>query len=216
MSIAFFDLDETVIDFNSGGAWLKSELVNGHISIRQFLRGAWGLARYRLGAADIEPLLKDGVAAMAGEAETAFRDRCRDFYLDRVRGRWRPGALAALNASEERGEPRVLLTTASIYLAEEVCNELALDAALATTFEVGPDGRFTGFLDGPLSFGEGKVRLAEAFADARGVQLSECSFFTDSYSDYPMLKAVGNPVAVHPDRRLRALAQTRGWPIEMW
>ena len=32
----------------------------------------------------------------------------------------------------------------------------------------------------------------------------------------PVLEAVGRPVAVHPDPRLRREALRRGWPIERW
>jgi phosphoserine phosphatase len=31
-----------------------------------------------------------------------------------------------------------------------------------------------------------------------------------------MLEAVGNPVAVNPDRRLGAAAKSRGWKVEHW
>jgi phosphoserine phosphatase len=36
---------------------------------------------------------------------------------------------------------------------------------------------------------------------------------SDSASDLPLLRAVSNPVAVHPDERLRAHARACGWPI---
>ena len=216
MGIAFFDLDETVIDFNSGGAWLRAELLNGNISIRQFLRGGFGLLRYRLGAADIEPLLYDGVASQAGLPEAEMEARCRQFYHNRVRGKWRAGALRALDEARQRQQPRVLLTTASVYLAREVADELDLEGALATRLEVDADGLFTGKVDGPLSFGQGKVKLASNYASRHGVSLDACCFFSDSFSDRPMFEAVGHPVVVHPDRRLRRLAKHKGWPIEMW
>ncbi len=31
-----------------------------------------------------------------------------------------------------------------------------------------------------------------------------------------MMEAVGNPVAVNPDRRLEAEAEERGWQIRRW
>ena len=216
MSIAFFDLDETLIDFNSGGAWLKAELANGHISVRQFLRGGLGLLRYRLGAADLEVLLLDAIASQAGASAVDLETRSKRFYSKVVHGRWRKGALKALHEAVEREDACVVLTTASSYLAHEVCTNLGMDAALGTRVEVGDDGLLTGRVDGPLSFGKGKVELARAYAAGAGFQLHDCSFFTDSYSDRPMLEVVGMPVVVHPDRRLRRLAEKRGWPIEMW
>ena len=62
----------------------------------------------------------------------------------------------------------------------------------------------------------GKVLLAERYAEALGIPLSESCFYTDSLSDLPMLEAVGRPVAVHPDPRLRRLARQRRWPTVDW
>ena len=45
--------------------------------------------------------------------------------------------------------------------------------------------------------------------------LGDCSFYTDSYSDLAALEAVGEPVVVAPDVRLRRAARQRvvpgGW-----
>ena len=62
----------------------------------------------------------------------------------------------------------------------------------------------------------GKVLLARRHAESLGVSLAEASFYTDSLSDLPMLEAVGRPVAVHPDPRLRRVARQRGWEIADW
>jgi len=48
------------------------------------------------------------------------------------------------------------------------------------------------------------------------VRLSDCAFYTDSFSDVPVLEAVGQPVAVNPDPRLRRRANKRGWRIVDW
>ena len=68
----------------------------------------------------------------------------------------------------------------------------------------------------PFCFGAGKVAHAEVVADKLRVPHKECVFYTDSYSDVPMLEAVGEPVAIDPDRRLLRLATKRGWRIERW
>ena len=41
-------------------------------------------------------------------------------------------------------------------------------------------------------------------------------FYTDSYTDLPMLERVAHRVAVNPDPRLRRTARSRGWPVEDW
>jgi hypothetical protein len=65
-------------------------------------------------------------------------------------------------------------------------------------------------------FGPGKRTHAERYSQEAGVPLSACAFYTDSYSDLPVLEVVGRPVAVHPDHRLRREAARRGWPVVDW
>jgi phosphoserine phosphatase len=97
-----------------------------------------------------------------------------------------------------------------------VCHDLGLDACVCNRFEVDAQGRYTGRAHEPLCFGPGKVVLAERYAAGCGVPLAACTFYSDSHSDLPMLEAVGSPVVVDPDPRLRRLARQRGWPIEDW
>ncbi len=216
MTIAFFDLDRTVIARNSGSLWLRSEVRKGYISKRAALRATTWLLRYHLGFGDLEFALREAVATLRGTHEDALRARTEAFYRREVRGLVRPGAHTALARHHARGDLRVLLTTSSNYLSAPVTRDLGLDAYLCTTFEVRPDGVFTGEPNHPLCYGAGKVALAGAFAASRGIELGACAFYSDSMSDLPMLEAVGHPVAVNPDPRLRRLAAARAWPVLDW
>ena len=40
--------------------------------------------------------------------------------------------------------------------------------------------------------------------------------YADSHSDLPLLRAVGNPVAVNPDVALYRVARRHRWPVESW
>src|SRR5256885_2363061 len=58
-----------------------------------------------------------------------------------------------------------------------------------------------------------KVAAIERLCRQWNASLPESKAYSDSFSDAPMLESVGNPVAVNPDRRLKRVAQSRGWPI---
>jgi phosphoserine phosphatase len=94
--------------------------------------------------------------------------------------------------------------------------QLGLDHSLCNRFEVDGRGLHTGRPLGALCYGHGKVAHAEAYARERGVALESCAFYTDSYTDLPVLERVGRPVAVHPDPRLARVAKRRGWRVEDW
>ena len=216
MGIAFFDLDKTLLSVNSGWLWLRRELSLGHVSRTQALRASTWLIRYHLGFAKMEVAIGQAISLLAGTGEAELRARTTDFYREQVRRLYRPGALAALDWHKRRGDQRVLLTSSSGYLSELVARELQLDEILCNRFEVDLAGLHTGRSLGALCFGKGKLAHARAYAERIQSPLAEATFYTDSYSDLPVLEAVRRPVAVNPDPRLRRLAFRRKWEIVDW
>jgi HAD superfamily hydrolase (TIGR01490 family) len=215
VSIAFFDFDETLIVGNSGNLWIRRELRSGHINRLQALRATSWMVRYRLGFASMEEALRTAIRSLAGTPEGTMRQRTLEFYEEEVRHLYRAGAREAVDQHRSRGEACVLLTASSLYLSELVSADLHLDAVLCNRFQV-RDGLHTGESEGALCFGAGKLRYAEEYAKRSGVSLADCTFYTDSYSDLPVLERVGAPVLVNPDRRLRREAKARGWRVVEW
>jgi HAD superfamily hydrolase (TIGR01490 family) len=216
MRIAFFDLDKTLICRNSATLWIRFELAAGRATRWQALQGMGWVLRYSLGAADMTDAIRRGVALLAGQREDEMRERVRQFYTELVKSLYRPGAIAAIRAHRDAGDRLVLLTSSSNYVSEQVTRDLGLDDYVCNRFEVDANGYYTGRPIEPLSFGAGKVLLAEAYVRCHGTSLRDAVFYTDSHSDLPMLEAVGEPVAVHPDPRLRRLARRRQWKMVDW
>jgi HAD superfamily hydrolase (TIGR01490 family) len=216
VSVAFFDLDRTLLAANSASLWVRRELALGHISRWQALRASVLLARYHLGFVAMQDVLLRATSLLVGSDAKALEARSRDFYEEAVRGQYRPGALTALEAHRQAGDRLVLLTSSSGYLSDLVALELRLDGVLCNRFEVDASGLHTGRPLGEICFGQGKRTYAEATAKQAGVALSECAFYTDSYSDLPVMRVVGRPVAVNPDHRLRREARRQGWPVVDW
>jgi HAD superfamily hydrolase (TIGR01490 family) len=216
MTIAFFDLDKTLLARNSGQLWIRSELRQGFITRWQALRAMAWLTRYHLGFARLEDAILESIRSLAGGDEAELKARTLRFYHSEVRGLVRPGARDALARHRAAGESLVLLTSSTDYLSEAVATDLSLDGVLCNRFEIDERGCYTGRPLGGLCYGPGKLSLAREYAGARGVELSQCAFYTDSASDLPVLEAVGRPVAVNPDPRLRREARRRGWPVVDW
>lgn len=213
--VAFFDLDRTLIAANSATAWFKRELRLGFISRGQALRAAGWIALYQSGFGRIESALELAIKGLEGQEEAEIRARSEALWREEVLATARPGAFEALERHRAQGDRLVLLTSSSIYLSTLAQRDFGLDEILCNRFEV-VDGRFTGRPSGPLCYGPGKLPYAERYATSLGLSLAQCAFYTDSYTDLPVLEAVGQPVVVHPDRRLAATARRRGWKLEQW
>lgn len=216
MAVAFFDLDRTVIAMNSASLWLRREVAAGHISRFQAIQAAAWLAGYALGIASLDGALRRAIFTLAGGYAAPVRSRMEAFFREHLREGYRPGALAALADHRRRGDRLVLLTASSSYIAEHVARDLRFDAYLSNELEVDADGRHTGRTVGELCFGSGKLCHARDYVGRIGQRLEHCAFYTDSYTDLPVLEAIGHPVAVNPDQRLRREALRRGWKIVDW
>lgn len=216
LGIAFFDLDRTLLSINSGTAWVLRELRAGRLTPWQVSRALYYLALYRLGRARLEDAIVVAVATLEGTSVDEVRQNVESFYEQYVKNAYRPGGLRALAEHKQQGDATALLSSTSMYLADAVARELELDAAFCNRFEVDGSGAHTGRSQGPVCFGSGKLEYAEAFAQSRGVSLEACVFYTDSFSDLPVLEKVGRPVVVNPDGRLRREALRRKWELVDW
>ena len=78
------------------------------------------------------------------------------------------------------------------------------------------EGRYTGFMSAPPLVGEARAAWLKRYAMQEGIDLKHSYAYADSYSDLPLLRAVGHSVAVSPDASLYRYARRRRWPIEEW
>jgi HAD superfamily hydrolase (TIGR01490 family) len=213
--IAFFDVDKTILSVNSATLWVKRELRAGTITRWQALRAGLWLGLYHLGFARMDAVLVEAVRGLKGRRERDIIDHTMEFFRAEVQRTIQPAARAAIAKHKEAGDLIFLLTSSSNYLCAPLGDDLKIDGFLANRFDV-EGGVFTGEPVWPLCFGKGKVEHARVVADKLRITLADCAFYTDSASDLPMLEAVGRPVVVDPDPRLRRIAARRGWPIEEW
>jgi HAD superfamily hydrolase (TIGR01490 family) len=114
----------------------------------------------------------------------------------------------------KRAGHRVVLLSGALDFILEPFEDLADDVLTARLEE--ENGVYTGELSGAPVAGEARARMLASFARRRNVDLSRSYAYADSISDLPMLEAVGIPVAVNPDARLRAAAKEKGWQIKHW
>jgi HAD superfamily hydrolase (TIGR01490 family) len=214
-TIAFFDLDLTLLEVNSARLWVRRELRLGHISKWSALKGACWLGVYELGFARLDTAMRTAARTIAGQEECEIQQRTVDFWREELSHRIRPGGLQAIRAHQAAGEAAILLTSSSDYLGQLAVDALGMDGLLCNRFVV-EQGRFTGELVDPICYSEGKRIHAEQAAEERGVSLEQCAFYTDSMSDSPVLEAVGRPFVVAPDPRLRREAQLQSWSALDW
>jgi HAD superfamily hydrolase (TIGR01490 family) len=212
MRLALFDLDDTLFDGDTDIAWsdmLAEEGAQDSSRTRAYHE------QYRAGTLDIDEFFRfqlEPLARFPLPVLLAWRER---FLRERILPRISPSARQLVDEHRAFGHELVLITATNSFLTRPIAEALSIPHLVASEPErVG--GRFTGRLDGPPCFREGKLAKLAAWLGLRGLQLEqlEASFFySDSHNDLPLLLSVSHPVAVDPDPALRAHARRLGWPV---
>lgn len=212
---AFFDLDRTLIDVNSAILYAQYEKRHGRISTRQVLTTIAHSLLYHLNIGSMEKAYSKALEHYKGVLESDLAGWSKSFFEEQVHQRLQPGALPVLEQHKNAGHILVMLTSSSSFQADYATRAWGLDHWIANRFPV-EEGRMMGTYIKPLCYGAGKVHHAEAWARDSGVDLSRSYFYTDSYSDLPMLQKVGHPMIVNPDPKLRAHAVKNKWSLLDW
>ena len=213
---AIFDVDGTLVGSNvvSYYAWLRMQELPAPVRplwLAAFLTKIpyyWGLDK--VSRAHFNRVFYKNYAGWKPErARHLGRASFAGFTLDRIF----PDALDRLREHKTLGHRVVLLSGALDFLLEPM-KDLADDVLCSTLAQ--ENGTYTGELSGAPVAGDARARMLASFARKRNVDLSRSYAYADAISDLPMLEAVGHPVAVNPDRRLRSAAAERGWQIRDW
>ncbi len=211
---AFFDLDRTLMAGSSAYHFARAMYKAGHMSRRQIARDAIDQVRFRVqGASDaaVNVLLQRVLEGIKGQRVVDLARMTPD-VLAGILPRVYPQMLDVVRSHQDEGRPCFIATAASEPAADILARALAMDGALGTRWEMS-DGEYTGRLDGPFAYGEGKAQALRRFAAERDIDLAQSWAYTDAVSDLPMLEAVGHPVAVNPDAGLAAVARREGWDV---
>ncbi len=147
-----------------------------------------------------------------GMKEEWLRGLAEDLFEEVIRPSIYPGAKGLVEADRARGYRPVLVTGELDFVLDPVVRYFGFEDRVCNSL-VYADGAATGRVAPPLIAGIGKVTAMMKVCQEYNVGPAQAKAYSDSFSDVPMLEAVGNPVAVNPDRRLRALARERGWPV---
>jgi HAD superfamily hydrolase (TIGR01490 family) len=211
---AFFDLDKTIIAKSSSLAFSKPFQAGGLIT-----RGAWVRAAYALcvsvgGGADHDQMEKIR-AFMSQLVEGWDVETVKEIVAETLHHVVDPivydEAVSLMDEHHAVGRDVVIVSTSGTEVVEPIGEMLGADHVIASRLEI-VDGRYTGEI-AYYAYAEEKGRAIEALATARGYDLEQCFAYSDSITDAPMLELVGHPHAVNPDKDLRRLAASKGWPI---
>src|SRR5262245_36157497 len=212
---AFFDLDKTLMAGSSGMVFARIANRHGFVPRRQLAKWGRDHVRYRLRGATDEQTNAIVEVAKRIFAEIPERDieRMAPELLAGILPRIYPQMLEEVHRHQDEGRATFIVSAAGNDLVKLLAAVLGMEGGIGTRWKVGPDGKYTGEMDGPFVYGEGKVEAMRRFADKHDIEMQASYAYSDSASDLPMLQSVGHAVVVNPDAELLAIARHEGWRV---
>jgi HAD superfamily hydrolase (TIGR01490 family) len=215
MQIALFDLDHTLIPFDSGSVFTRHLAARGALDARFEDDYLEHCRRYVAGTVDMAAMHRFTVGALAVHRPETLAGWLREFESV-VAAQVPEAALELVRVHQAAGHSCALVTATTRFVAQAFGHVLGLDEVLATEPEIDAQGRYTGEIVGQPCFREHKVVHVQAWLARHGAawrHVERSWFYSDSINDLPLLQAVSDPVVVNPDAALRSHAAAHGWPV---
>ena len=213
MSLAIFDLDNTLLSIDSDHAWGEFLLEQGAVDPVAYREANERfMADYNAGTLDMAAFLEMALKPLADNSPEQLSAWHQQFMASKIEPNILPKAEELLARHRTKGDTLLIITATNRFITAPIAERLGVDHLIAVNPEV-EQGRYTGRVSGTLSYREGKVTRLEQWLKDQDLSMEGAWFYSDSHNDLPLLEIVEHPVAVDPDDTLRDVAEERQWRI---
>ncbi|MCK5820988.1 MAG: HAD-IB family hydrolase [Bacteroidales bacterium] len=208
----FIDLDKTILSLNSGTILVKKAHKDGLMRTRDLLNGLYLSILYKMEWRDTRKIINAMAMWMKGLSEEVFSEFATGIVQDHLIDLIRPDMHDEIAFHQSKGARIVMLSAALSYICDPIGEFFKMDHIISSHLEV-KDGLFTGRPIGRLCFGVEKLNSLKSFCKDNPCELLNDYYYADSISDLHVLKVVGHPVCVDPDKRLARYAKRHNWRV---
>ena len=211
--IHIFDVDYTIIRKTSTWHFLCEALgaKDCPISFAHIRRLPIDLIKYKLGFPDID-FIENTIKSIEGVDKVVLERIAQDCFKKRVKSDIYTGVVKLIRDAQINGEKVIFATSSFDVIIRPLEVFFDIEGSLTSRLEF-CDGKTTGRVVGYSLFGAKKRTAVEQWMRENNIDPASTSFYSDSYTDIPLLEYCGKPVAVNPDRTLAREAKKRGWEI---
>ena len=213
MSLALFDLDNTLLAGDSDYLWgvflVEKGLVDGELykaANEKFYQ------QYADGELDIHEFLNFSLNPLSQIPMPTLAALHEEFMDKHIRPLMTSLGKEKIEQHKELGDTTLIITATNRFVTEPIARAFGVDDLIATEPEI-VDGRYTGKVAGTPCFQQGKITRLQQWMQTHDETLEDSTFYSDSHNDLPLLNIVEQPVAVDPDPQLEKTATENGWPV---
>jgi HAD superfamily hydrolase (TIGR01490 family) len=217
MSLAMFDLDNTLIGGDSDYLWgeflCEKGIIEDTASFQKM--NEYFYQQYEVGKLDIYAWAEFSFKVLTEYSIDELNDLRKNFIHQKIEPIFLDKAQSCINQHKENGDTVLVITASNTFITAPIAEMYGINHLLATEPEF-KDGRFTGKVSGVPCFQSGKIDNLMPWIEKHNKNLKGSYFYSDSHNDLPLLELVDNPVAINGDPRLTRTAKKNGWPNLDW
>ncbi|MBA5249216.1 Phosphoserine phosphatase [hydrothermal vent metagenome] len=216
MALALFDLDKTLLGGDSDFLWGEFLSEIGAVDVNNYqTQNQKFFDDYALGKLDIVEYLEFCLSPLADNSIKQLNKWHQQFMLEKIQPIFLETAKKVVDAHKKNGDRAVVITATNSFVTRPIAKIYGIDDLLATEPEV-IAGKFTGKVSGEPCFQIGKVHKLKQWCKENNESLNGAYFYSDSHNDLPLLELVDNPIVVHGDNLLLAIAKQKKWQCMDW
>lgn len=213
MSLALFDLDNTLLTGDSDYLWGCFLTEKGLVDRELYEQANQRFYEdYKNGDLDIHEFLAFALTPLAENNADDLHVMHKEFMESSIKPIMNQAGKNKIEEHRNKGDLPVIITATNSFVTGPIANAFGINELIATEPEK-IDGSFTGKVAGTPCFREGKIAKLNEWLKQCDANLEDSYFYSDSHNDLPLLEQVTHPVAVDPDDVLRKEAENRGWEI---
>ena len=222
MTLAIFDLDQTLIAGDSDFLWGEFLTEVGAVDAKTHqAKNQYFFDQYKLGKLNINEFLDFALAPLAQYSLAQLNTWHQQFMATKIMPIILPKAQAVVDWHKNRGDTLLVITATNDFVTTPIITQYGIEHLLATCAEKMEQTDlskivYTGKVSGNPCFQAGKITKLKQWLVGKDITLSGSYFYSDSHNDLPLLELVDNPVAVHADKQLGIIARQRNWQIQNW
>ncbi|MEQ8953821.1 MAG: HAD family hydrolase [Porticoccaceae bacterium] len=213
MSLALFDLDNTLLAGDSDYSWGQFIVSKGLVDAETYSSMNQKFYEdYLRGELDAYLYQKFCISPLKDKSLSEMDELHREFMHSYIDPLWLPKAEELIEKHRDASDRLIVITATNRFIVAPIVRKLGIADLICS--EPGIEGeKYNGKLVDEPCMGPGKVSKLKRWMQAEGENLQDSIFYSDSHNDLPLLSQVDYPVAVDPDDTLRSVAEENGWPI---
>jgi len=211
MKVHLFDVDKTIVRKTTAEYFINVALKRKTIKLSQVSHLFIDLIKYKMASPDMD-FIENTVLRLKGINKNELEEISDICFAKYIKRNIYKGIETLIFETNKKNEQVIFATSSFDFIIKPLENYFNIKGSLATKMEY-IDGKTSGKTEGYSFFGNKKKIAAVEWMEKNNVKAKDVSFYSDSYTDIPLLEYCGNPVAVNPDRILQKEAKKRGWTI---